>query len=136
MSKKDQSGGEKVDEVLDAQDREFQRNLENSGLTKEQIAGWKKQYEGLRKIYVIQVPVDDQYEDFLIGVVKDPPDQILNEFLRKQDRAMIDASRALLNSIWLGGDERIKTVREYLISYMGELSEKLMGGQASSIKNF
>lgn len=80
-------------------------------------------------IHVIEIPLDETYEVFLPATVKHPEPGLLNEYLRKSDRVPIDAARRLINVIWLKGDERIKTDRKYLMSFMDAFSEVLVGGQ-------
>lgn len=80
-------------------------------------------------LHIVEVPVDETYEEYIRATVKHPQPGLLNEYLRKADRVPLDAARQLLNTIWLEGDDRIKTERKYLMSFMDSLSELLVGGQ-------
>lgn len=80
-------------------------------------------------VHRVEVPLDETYEEYIEGVVKHPSPGLLNEYLRKADRVPLDAARKLVNTIWIKGDERIKTERKYLMSFVDSLSEVLVGGQ-------
>lgn len=84
---------------------------------------------GSSKVHAFEVPLDDTYEEYVLGIVKDPPAPILNEYLRKSERVPLDAAKLLLNSIWLGGYEGIKKDRALMMSFMEQLSTVLVGGQ-------
>jgi len=98
------------------------------GVTQDMIDAWMDKY-GEDKVHMVEVPVDDQYEEYMGGVVRNPPTPVLNEYLRKSERVPIDAAKTLLKTIWLGGDERILNDRTHMLAFMGSFSDVLVGGQ-------
>lgn len=102
--------------------------MDRSGITQSQLDNWLIKH-GDSKVHAFEIPLDASYEEYVLGVVKDPPPPVLNEYLRKAERVPLDAARMLLNSIWLGGYEAIKKDRALMMSFMGMLSEVLVGGQ-------
>jgi hypothetical protein len=103
--------------------------MERSGVTQKQLEEWMDKY-GDDKVYAIEVPIDETYRDYVLGVVYDPPTPVLNNYLRKAERVPVEAAEVLVRSCWLGGYEQIQTDRGLLMSFVGQLSEKLVGGQA------
>lgn len=102
--------------------------MKRSGITQELIDQWIEKH-GETKVHAFEIPLDNTYEEYAMGVVKDPPAPVLNEYLRKAERVPLDAAKMLLNSIWLGGYDQIKKDRALMMSFMGMLSEVLVGGQ-------
>lgn len=99
-----------------------------TGVTQEMVDAWMDKY-GEDNVYFAEVPLDERYDEYIGGIVRNPPNPLLNEYLRKAERVPMDAAKMLIRTIWLGGDERIKTERRYMMAYMDVLSEKLVGGQ-------
>ena len=113
---------------LTKEELEAQEIMKRSGVTQEQIDGWIDKH-GEGKVHAFEIPLDASYETYVLGIVKDPPAPVLNEYLRKAERVPLDAAKMLLNSIWLGGFDGIKKERPLMMSFMGELSDVLVGGQ-------
>lgn len=107
---------------------ESEKIMKRSGVTQEQIEQWLTMH-GDKKVHAFEVPLDDSYEVYVLGIVKDPPAPVLNEYLRKAERVPLDAAKTLLNTIWLGGYEDIKKDRALMMSFMEMLSTVLVGGQ-------
>ena len=80
----------------------------------------KKKYN-VDTIYTLEVPVDDK-GNFLTAYLKKPDRQILSAVAAFQ-QDQIKASEILLNSIWLEGDERIKTDDELFFSALTALQD-------------
>jgi len=84
--------------------------------TEEQIQKWKDQYG---QIYLIEVaeepesfeantmPMELDELPKLQGWLKKPDRTILNYALVNMSKNMINAGKSILNSCWLGGDERL-----------------------------
>lgn len=113
---------------LTKEELEAQEIMKRSGVTQEMIDAWLDKY-GEGRVHAFEVPTDDTYETYVLGVVKDPPTPVLNEYLRKSDRVPLDAAKVLLNTIWLGGYEAIKKDRTLMMAFMGMLGDVLVGGQ-------
>ncbi|WP_420581940.1 hypothetical protein [Reichenbachiella sp.] len=107
--------------------------MKRSGVTQEFIDQCLDKH-GEAKVHAFEVPLDDTYEEYVLGIVKDPPPPVLNEYLRKAERVPLDAAKLLLNSIWLGGYEGIKKERALMMSFMEQLSNVLVGGQGRTKK--
>lgn len=107
---------------------EWDKTMKLSGLSNTIIDGYINS-NPTTKVLAIEVPIDEEYSKYVVGIVKTPSDPILNEYLRKSERVPIDAARRLLSTIWLGGYEGIKKERTLMLSFMEVLSTKLAGGQ-------
>lgn len=102
-------------------------------VTQEHIDSWMDKY-GEDKVHGFEVPVDASYEVYIPGYIREPADGVLNNYLRKSDRDPIGASKVLINTIWLGGDPRIKEQLELRMAFMGQLTEVLVGGQGRIVQ--
>jgi molybdopterin-guanine dinucleotide biosynthesis protein A len=97
-------------------------------VSKELIANWKKQYG---KVYLVKVPKDETYTDFYFAVLKKPIRQIINRYLVQSEKAPFNASKEILRSLWLVGDEEIKSDTKYVSSCVKAIAEIIMGASGS-----
>ena len=82
-------------------------------------------------LYLIEVPTDNTYENFISCIVKKPIRQMINKYLTKSDRVPIDAAKELLKSIWIDGDKEIQKDIKYVISCVKVLAEIIVGAEST-----
>ena len=98
------------------------------GVNQSQVEEWKKKYAD--KIHQVQVPIDDTYEDWYTIYIREPNREVLNEYLRKSDKAPIDAALALVRNTFLGGDEEVKKEPKFALSAVQKITSLIIAGEA------
>lgn len=76
-----------------------------------------------RDVYEIIVPMDDEEKEYAVGYVKKPGRVILGSTSRLLDINPIKANELILNDIWLGGDERLRTDDELFLSVSTRITD-------------
>lgn len=107
--------------------------VSENGLTKEQndtLARLKKTHA---TVYVLAVERENGAQ--AVAFLKPPQRNILNFYLAKVGTEMITANEVLLNSIWLEGDEEIKTNDSLFLSAIPQLGQ-MMNIKQGSLRKF
>jgi hypothetical protein len=94
----------------------------------EKIIMWKKTHGS-----VYEIKLSDDNNGFVYGYIRKPTRNELRPILSIMQNDMIKASEILLQSVWLGGDELIKTNDDYFLGAMQVLGE-LIEFKAAELK--
>ena len=74
-------------------------------------------------IYTIEVPVNDDCNEYAIGYVRSPKRNELAIVLAQLEQKPIETMEILLNTVWLEGDERIKNDDEIFFGAISTLED-------------
>lgn len=110
----------------EAMEQEVKRHGEATGW---QIEQWKGKWG---EVYMVEVDLDEEGREVAVGYFRSPDLGVLS-LVSRLSEDQVRAAEALLENLWLGGDERFKTDDKVKLAAFQQLP-KLVEVRASRLK--